>query len=89
MISKAIKIKAKATASFAEALEAAQKTVDERHGVIVITGSTSIMSEYWKHKGLKKLSSASALMMFSSIALGLLNRNIYTGSSLLSNKEEP
>ncbi|HLC07416.1 MAG TPA: hypothetical protein VJJ26_04485 [Candidatus Babeliales bacterium] len=54
---KSLKIKAKATANFAEALEAAQKTVDERHGVIVITGSTSIVSEYWKHKGLKKLSS--------------------------------
>lgn len=53
---KSLKIKAKATGNFAEALEAAQKTVDERHGVIVITGSTSIISEYWKHKGLKKLS---------------------------------
>lgn len=53
---KSLKIKAKATANFAEALEAAQKTVDERHGVIVITGSTSIVSEYWKYKGLKKLS---------------------------------
>lgn len=53
---KSLKIKAKATANFAEALEAAQKTVDERHGVIVITGSTSIISEYWKLKGLKKLS---------------------------------
>jgi dihydrofolate synthase/folylpolyglutamate synthase len=54
---KSLKIKAKATSSFTEALEAAQKTVDERHGVIVITGSTSIVSEYWKNKGLKKLSS--------------------------------
>lgn len=52
---KSLKIKARATANFAEALEAAQKTVDERHGIIVITGSTSIVSEYWKHKGLKKL----------------------------------
>ena len=55
---KSLKIKAKSTATFAEALEAAQKTVDERHGVIVITGSTSIVSEYWKHKGLKKLSTS-------------------------------
>jgi dihydrofolate synthase / folylpolyglutamate synthase len=53
---KSLKIKAKATANFTEALETAQKTVDERHGVIVITGSTSIVSEYWKYKGLKKLS---------------------------------
>ena len=55
---KSLKIKAKSTASFAEALEAAQKTVDERHGVIVITGSTSIVSEYWKYKGIKKLSTS-------------------------------
>ena len=54
---KSIKIKAKATANFAEALEAAQKTVDERHGVIVVTGSASIVSEYWKNKGMKKISS--------------------------------
>lgn len=53
---KSLKIKAKATANFTEAIEAAQKTVDERHGVIVITGSSSIVSEYWKHKGMKKLS---------------------------------
>lgn len=52
---KSLKIKARATANFTEALEAAQKTVDERHGIIVITGSASIVSEYWKHKGLKKL----------------------------------
>lgn len=52
---KSLKIKAKAVNSFAEAFEAAQKTVDERHGVIVITGSVSIISEYWKHKGMKKL----------------------------------
>ena len=55
---KSMKIKAKSTANFAEAIEAAQKTVDERHGVIVITGSAAIVSEYWKHKGLKKLSAA-------------------------------
>ena len=52
---KSMKIKARACANFTEALEAAQKTVDERHGIIVITGSTSIVSEYWKNKGIKKL----------------------------------
>ncbi len=52
---RSLKIKAKAVSCFAEALETAQKTVDERHGVIVVTGSTSIVSEYWKHKGMKKL----------------------------------
>lgn len=57
---KSLKIKAKAAANFTEAFEAAQKTVDERHGVIVVTGSTSIISEYWKHKGMKKLSTPNA-----------------------------
>jgi hypothetical protein len=52
---KSMKIKAKSAANFNEALEMAQKTVDERHGIIVIAGSASIISEYWKNKGMKKL----------------------------------
>ena len=52
---KSMKIKAKACRSFKEAFEFAQKTVDERHGLLVITGSTALVSEYWKHKGIKKL----------------------------------
>jgi len=52
---KSLKIKAKAANSFAEAIEVAQKTVDERYGVIAIAGSTSIISEYLKYKGMKKL----------------------------------
>lgn len=52
---KSMKIKAKSAKSFAEAFETAQKTVDERHGLVVIAGSSSIISEYWKYKGIKKL----------------------------------
>lgn len=52
---KSLKIKAKATADFAEAFDAAQKSVDERHGVVVITGSPTIIAKYWKHKGIKKI----------------------------------
>lgn len=50
---KSLKIKARAAKSFAEAFEAAKKTVDERHGLVVITGSKSIITEYWEHKGIK------------------------------------
>ena len=55
---KGIKINAKATKSFEEAFEMAKKTiakVDERNGLIVISGSKSIITQYWLHKGMKKL----------------------------------
>jgi len=52
---KSMKIKAKAACSFKEAFEWAQKSVDERNGLVVITGSTTVVTEYWKHKGMKKL----------------------------------
>lgn len=53
---KTMKIKAKATKSFKEAFELAQKSVDERHGLVVIAGSSSLITEYWNLKGIKKLS---------------------------------
>lgn len=52
---KSMKIKARGAENFKEAFELAQKSVDERHGLVVITGSPSIISEYWKYKGMKKL----------------------------------
>lgn len=52
---KSMKIKAKATKSFKEAFEIAQKSVDERHGLVVITGSSEVVAEYWHYKGIKKL----------------------------------
>lgn len=54
-IAKELNIKAKACSSFAEAMEIAKKTVDERHGVVTVTGSHAMVSEYWKQRGIKKL----------------------------------
>lgn len=52
---KSMKVKARSANSFQEAFEAAQSTVDERHGLVIITGSPSIVTEYWKYKGIKKI----------------------------------
>jgi folylpolyglutamate synthase/dihydrofolate synthase len=52
---KVMKTKARACKNFEEAFEAAHKSVDERNGLIVITGSQSIISTFWKHKGIKKI----------------------------------
>lgn len=52
---KSMKIKAKSVKNFNEAFEIAQKSVDERHGLVVITGSTEVIADYWKQKGIKKL----------------------------------
>lgn len=52
---KTMKIKTKSAKTFSEAFESAQKSVDERHGLVVITGSTEVLGDYWKHKGIKKL----------------------------------
>jgi folylpolyglutamate synthase/dihydropteroate synthase len=52
---KGLKIKARTCSSFAEGFEAAKESVDERHGLVVITGSNAIITEYWNYKGLKKI----------------------------------
>jgi len=52
---KNMKIKAKSSKNFTEAFDAAQKSVDERHGLVVVTGSSALVSEYWQLKGIKKL----------------------------------
>jgi dihydrofolate synthase/folylpolyglutamate synthase len=52
---KNMKIKARACSSFQEAFEAAKKTVDERHGLIVVSGSESVLAAYWDNKGIKKI----------------------------------
>lgn len=53
---KAMKVKARACANFEEAFDVAKKSIDERHGLIVVTGSNAIINLYWKHKGIKKFS---------------------------------
>ncbi|MBA3752429.1 hypothetical protein H0X06_06630 [Candidatus Dependentiae bacterium] len=51
-----MKVKARACKDFEEALAIAKKSIqDERHGLIVVTGSHSIVNTYWRHKGIKKL----------------------------------
>jgi dihydrofolate synthase/folylpolyglutamate synthase len=52
---KAMKIKARAASSFKEAFDSAQATVDERHGLVVISGSQEMITEYWRTKGIKKV----------------------------------
>ena len=52
---KSMKIKARSAKSFKEAFEVAQKSVDERHGLIVVSGSSSLVTEYWRYKGMKRL----------------------------------
>lgn len=51
---KSMKIKARACKSFEEAFDLAKKSVDERHGLVVVTGSQSIVQNYWRLKGIKK-----------------------------------
>ncbi len=54
VIAKELNVKAKACRSFTEAFETVKKTVDEREGLVAITGCPSLITEYWKLKGLKK-----------------------------------
>lgn len=53
-IAKELNVKAKGCSSFAEALEQAKSVVDERDGLIAIAGSTKLVSQYWKQRGIKK-----------------------------------
>ncbi len=53
---KSMKVRAQSCQNFQEAFELATSVVDSREGLIVITGSQSILQTYWHHKGIKKLS---------------------------------
>ncbi len=52
---KSMKIKARSAFNFEDGFEAACKSVDERHGLVVIAGSPSLITAYWQHKGMKKI----------------------------------
>lgn len=52
---KGMKIKARACKDFKEAFETAQKSVDERHGIVIVTGSSAVIADYWNYKGVKKI----------------------------------
>ncbi len=51
---KSMKVKARAYASFKEAFEAAQHTVDAKQGLLCVTGSHSVVAAYWRYKGITK-----------------------------------
>ncbi|MBY0109973.1 MAG: hypothetical protein K2X90_02575 [Candidatus Babeliaceae bacterium] len=51
---KKMKIKAKACKNFEEAFEQAKKSVDDRHGLVVVTGSHAVVNAFWNYKGIKK-----------------------------------
>lgn len=51
---KGMKVKARACKSFDEAFDAAKKSIDERNGLLVITGSQTVINNYWQSKGIKK-----------------------------------
>jgi len=53
---KTMKVKATAAKDFAHAYQLASQSVDERDGLVIVTGSQSIISEYWKNRGIKKIS---------------------------------
>lgn len=52
---KAMKIKAKACKNLKDALAFARETVDERSGLVIVTGSTAVVAQYWQEKGIKRL----------------------------------
>lgn len=52
---KSMNIKARSAKSIAQAFEYASKSVDDRNGLVVVTGSSSIISQYWHYKGIKKI----------------------------------
>lgn len=53
-LAKEMNIKAKACNSLQDAVEQAKAIVDERDGLIVLTGSSQIIREYWSLRGIKK-----------------------------------
>ena len=54
VMAKELNVKAKACASFQEAFEQAKAVVDERDGLVAISGSNGLVTEYWKLRGIKK-----------------------------------
>ena len=52
---KSLKIKARVAQNFQEAFAMAKESVDDRHGLVVISGSQSIIAQYWLEKGIKKI----------------------------------
>lgn len=53
-LAKDMNIKSRACSSLKEAFELAKASVDERDGLVVVTGSSQIITEYWTLRGIKK-----------------------------------
>lgn len=53
-LAKDMNIKSRACSSLKEAFELAKASVDERDGLVVVTGSSQIVTEYWTLRGIKK-----------------------------------
>ena len=53
-ISKELGTKTKCCDSFEEAFKMAKKIIDNREGLITITGSKNLVTEYWNYRGIKK-----------------------------------
>lgn len=54
-LAKDLGIKAKACSSFTEAFDLAKETVDEREGLVVVSGHQNIVREYWNYRDIKTL----------------------------------
>lgn len=54
-LAKELGLKSKSFDSFAQAFDFIKDSVDEREGLIVVTGHQHLISEYWKHRGIKKV----------------------------------
>jgi len=52
---KNMKVKVRVAHTFTEAFAMAQSSVDERGGLIAISGSREMVTEYWRTKGVKKV----------------------------------
>ena len=53
-MAKELNVKVKGCASLTEAIEQAKTVIDERDGLITITGSHDLIREFWKIRGIKK-----------------------------------
>jgi folylpolyglutamate synthase/dihydrofolate synthase len=53
-VSKELGVKATAYNSFTEAFDKSKEIINEQDELIVVTGSSRIVSEYWKYRGIKK-----------------------------------
>ena len=54
-LAKELGVKAQAYETFDKAFESARQLVDERDGLVAVTGSPELVAQYWHHRGIKKV----------------------------------